>query len=171
MQEINLNELYKKWPFVRRDLKLLGCHRTEAEDIFQEALLVLCRKMEDPNFKLEVEPIHFVKSTCKFLWYNQSRKNQKQGIRSLEEYIPEVDKDSELISEEWLEKENKITSIEHAILEIGKQCQEILKLFYGENLSMELIAKKIGLRNEKVAKTQKYRCIQKVKDKIILLKM
>jgi RNA polymerase sigma factor (sigma-70 family) len=159
MQEINLKELYRKWPLVRRELKSYGCIGSNAEDIFQEALLILCRKMEDQNFKLEVDAIHFVKSTCKFLWYNQNRKEQKQQTF-------ELDRDVEQINEDWLEKENQLTKIETAIAGIGKQCQEILKLFYGKNMSMELIAQKVGLRNEKVAKAQKYRCIQKVKDLI-----
>lgn len=159
MQEINLKELYRKWPIVRRHLKSFGCMGSNAEDIFQEALLILCRKMEDSSFKLEVDAIHFVKSTCKFLWYNQNRREQKQQTFAL-------DGDMEQINEDWLEKENQLTQIEEAILSIGKQCQEILKLFYGKSMSMELIAQKVGLRNEKVTKAQKYRCIQKVKDKI-----
>jgi RNA polymerase sigma factor (sigma-70 family) len=159
MQEINLKELYRKWPIIRRYLKSFGCMGSNAEDIFQEALLILCRKMEDQSFKLEVDEIHFVKSTCKFLWYNQNRKAQKQQTF-------ELDRDVEQINEDWLEKENQLTNIEKAILSIGKQCQEILKLFYGKSMSMELIAQKVGLRNEKVAKAQKYRCIQKVKDLI-----
>jgi hypothetical protein len=39
-----------------------------------------------------------------------------------------------------------------------------LHLFYGLGLNMLDIAKKIGLRNEKVVKAQKYRCIQKAKE-------
>jgi RNA polymerase sigma factor (sigma-70 family) len=159
MQEINLKELYRKWPLVRRELKSYGCMGSNAEDIFQEALLILCRKMEDQNFKLEVDAIHFVKSICKFLWYNQNRKEQKQQTF-------ELDRDVEQINEDWLEKENQLSKIEATILSIGKQCQEILKLFYGKSMSMELIAQKVGLRNEKVVKAQKYRCIQKVKDLI-----
>lgn len=159
MQEINLKELYRKWPIIRRHLKSFGCMGSNAEDIFQEALLILCRKMEDSSFKLDVDALHFVKSTCKFLWYNQNRKEQKQ-------HTSELDRDVEQINEDWLEKENQLTKIEEAILSIGKQCQEILKLFYGKSMSMELIAQKVGLRNEKVAKAQKYRCIQKVKDLI-----
>lgn len=57
--------------------------------------------------------------------------------------------------------------IEDALLQIGKQCQQILQLFYGLGLNMVDIAKKVGLRNDKVAKAQKYRCINKVKEIIL----
>jgi RNA polymerase sigma factor (sigma-70 family) len=159
MQEVNLKNLYRKWPIVRRELRILGCQGSVAEDIFQEALLILCRKIEDPNFVLDVEAIHFVKSTCKFLWFNQARKAQKQQTVELNQEVAQIDED-------WLEKEEKLTSIEEAILKLGKQCQQILTLFYSKSLSMEKIAQYVGLRNEKVAKAQKYRCIQKVKELI-----
>ena len=159
MQEVNLKNLYRKWPIVRRELRILGCQGSVAEDIFQEALLILCRKLEDPNFVLDVEAIHFVNSTCKFLWFNQARKAQKQQTVELNQEVAQIDED-------WLEKEEKLTSIEEAIFKLGKQCQQILTLFYSKSLSMEKIAQHVGLRNEKVAKAQKYRCIQKVKELI-----
>lgn len=159
MQEVNLKNLYRKWPIVRRELRILGCQGSAAEDVFQEALLILCRKLEDPNFVLDVEAIHYVKSTCKFLWLNQARKAQRQQTVKLNQEVAQIDED-------WLEKEEKLTSIEEAILKLGKQCQQILTLFYSKSLSMEKIAQKVGLRNEKVAKAQKYRCIQKVKELI-----
>ncbi|MNF17679.1 hypothetical protein D3C80_2213310 [compost metagenome] len=37
-------------------------------------------------------------------------------------------------------------------------------MFYGLGWNMVEIAKKLDFRNDKVAKAQKYRCIQKAKD-------
>ena len=68
--------------------------------------------------------------------------------------------------DDWFQKEMKLRTIEDALLKIGKQCQELLQLFYGAGMSMVDIAKKLGLRNDKVVKSQKYRCINKVKDVI-----
>ncbi|OFZ56394.1 MAG: hypothetical protein A3D92_04505 [Bacteroidetes bacterium RIFCSPHIGHO2_02_FULL_44_7] len=152
-----LRQLYAKWPDVRRYLKTLGCAAQDAEDIFQEALLVFVRKLEDPNFELTVEPFFYVKNTCKFLWYNQARKEAKYRTVELEEQFEEVNDD-------WMQKEMKLKSIEGALSKIGKQCQELLQRFYGLGESMSDIAQKLGLRNDKVAKAQKYRCITKVKE-------
>ena len=159
MQEINLKELYRKWPKIRAELKSLGCPRTDAEDIFQEALLILCRKTEEPGFVLEADAFYYVKSTSRFLWYNQARTEKKQATFELTTDVMQIDED-------WLEKENRLNGIEAAIAQIGRQCREILTFFYGKKLSMEEIAQKVGLRNEKVVKAQKYRCIQKVKEQL-----
>lgn len=153
-----LKRLYRKWPLVKSYLHPMGCSKTEAEDIFQEALLIFCKKVNDPDFDLNVEPIHYVKSTSRLLWMNQARKNQKQATSSTEQI--------EITEEEstWLEKENQLNVLESVIADLGKKCQDLLSLFYGGKLSMVEIAKKLDFRNDKVAKAQKYRCITKAKE-------
>lgn len=152
-----LKQLYKKWPEAKRFLKSLGCNSTDAEDLFQEALVIYCRKKESADFTLTVEPFVYVRNTTKLLWYNQSRKQNKN-------VHVELDQDVKQLDDEWFQKEMKIRQIETAIHQLGKQCRELLELFYGLGWNMVDIAKKIGLRNDKVAKAQKYRCLQKAKE-------
>lgn len=154
-----LSALYKKFPDIRRYLATLGCDETLAEDIFQEALLIYSRKRHLNDFELTVEPFFFVRSTCKLLWYNESRKKTNRLTDSLDVDLPQE-------AEDWMQKEFRLASIEKKLNEIGEQCKELLQLFYVKAWNMEEIAKKIGLRNDKVAKAQKYRCIQKLKDKV-----
>lgn len=154
-----LKQLYRKWPDVRKFLKTLGCDSLSAEDIFQEALLIYVRKRESSDFELTVEPFFYVRNTCKLLWYNQARKEQKNGTTELQMELPAQE-------DQWMEKEMKIREVESTLGKLGAQCQELLQLFYGLGWNMVDIAKKIGLRNDKVAKAQKYRCLQKAKELI-----
>ncbi len=155
-----LKALYKKWPDIKRFLYSLGCKKTtDAEDIFQEALLIYTRKLQDATFELKVDPFYYVRNTCKFLWYNQSRKEGKHIHTSINDNIADYEDD-------WFQKEMKLKSIEDALSQIGQKCQQLLQLFYGAGMAMADIAKKLGMRNDKVAKAQKYRCINKVKDEI-----
>ena len=155
-----LYSLYKKWPDIKRYLRSIGCNSADAEDIFQEALVVFTRKRIQPDFELTVEPFHYVKNTCKFLWYNQSRKESKRRTSELSDTITEENDDA------WFEKEQQLALIEKALLKLGEKCQQLLQLFYGKGWSMSDIAKKIGLRNDKVAKAQKYRCLTKAKEEV-----
>ncbi|MFT5858184.1 MAG: RNA polymerase sigma factor (sigma-70 family) [Flavobacteriaceae bacterium] len=152
-----LKDLYTKWPDVKLLMKKIGCSNSDAEDLFQEALLIFMRKMEDPTFELTVAPFHYVKNTCKLLWYNQARKEKKLPKSDLPEEVAQQDDD-------WFQNELLLQKVEKAISEIGQKCQDLLKLFYGLGQSMVDIAKKLGFRNDNVAKAQKYRCINKVKD-------
>lgn len=152
-----LKGLYKKWPEIKQFLRSIGCLPIDAEDIFQEALVIYCRKCEEKDFQLDVEAFHYVKGVCKFLWYNQSRK-QKHKVAH-EDAVYEVPLD-----EDWMQKERRLRIIENAIDALGEKCKTLLTSFYGLGMSMVEIAKKVGLRNEKVAKSQKYRCLQKAKE-------
>ena len=154
-----LKALYRKWPDVKRFMRSIGCKSTDAEDIFQEALLIYTRKLNDSDFKLTVEPFHYVKNTCKYLWFNLARKESKVQTTEFNENFAHDE-------DEWFQKEMKLRNIEDALSKIGKQCQDLLKFFYGLGWNMVDIAKKLGMRNDKVAKAQKYRCINKVKDQI-----
>ena len=152
-----LKQLYRKWPDIRRYLKTLGCDSLSGEDIFQEALLIYVRKRESSDFELTVEPFFYVRNTCKLLWYNQARREQKQISTELPENI-------EATEDAWFEKELKIREVESTLEKLGAQCEELLQLCDGVGWNMVDIAKKIGLRNDKVAKAQKYRCLQKAKE-------
>lgn len=152
-----LKVLYKKWPDVKRFLKTLGCNAVQAEDIFQEALVIFIRKKEDPTFDLTVEPFFYVRNTCKLLWYNEARKEGRNPTFEFESDVTTQEDD-------WFQKEMKLNMVEKAIQQLGKQCRQIMELFYGAGESMSVIAQKVGLRNEKVAKAQKYRCLQKAKE-------
>lgn len=152
-----LTVLYKHFPEVKRLLRTFGCDGVTAEDLFQEALIIYLRKKNDPGFEFQLAPIHFIKQTCKLLWFNEARKDQKYGAMSLEF-------DLEAVPDPWMEKELQYKQLESALTKIGKQCKELLHLFYGLGWNMVDIAKKLDFRNDKVAKAQKYRCIQKAKD-------
>lgn len=155
-----LHSLYKKWPDVKRYMRSLGCNSTNAEDIFQEALVIFARKRTQSDFELTVDPFHYVKNTCKFLWYNQSRKESKHRTGELSDNFAEEEDDA------WFIREQQLAVIEKALLKLGEKCQQLLQLFYGKGWSMTDIAKKIGLRNDKVAKAQKYRCLAKAKEEV-----
>lgn len=149
-----LNGLYKHFPEVKRLLRSFGCDADTAEDLFQEALIIYLRKKNTPDFQFELAPVHFIKQTCKLLYFNEARKEQKQII----------DVDLTEQDNQWMEKEMQFKQLESALSKIGEKCKDLLHLFYGLGWNMVDIAKKLDFRSDKVAKAQKYRCIQKAKE-------
>lgn len=155
--EKELKLLYKKLPEIQNYMKSLGCDKHAAEDIFQEALLIYMRKRQLPEFVLTVPAFFYVRNTCKLLWYNEARK--KQNAQTVE-----FDSDFEAEENDWIEKEMRLKEVENVLAQLGKKCQELLQLFYAQQLSLQVIAVKIGLRNDHVVKAQKYRCLQRAKE-------
>jgi RNA polymerase sigma factor (sigma-70 family) len=68
--------------------------------------------------------------------------------------------------ERILEKEEKLKLAASVVSDLGAKCQEILKLFYYRSLKMKEIAEKLGFRSEKIARNQKYKCLERAKLKL-----
>jgi DNA-directed RNA polymerase specialized sigma subunit len=50
-----------------------------------------------------------------------------------------------------------------SLQKLGENCQRILRLFYFEKKSMEVIAQEMEYTNAENAKNQKYKCLQQLK--------
>ena len=65
--------------------------------------------------------------------------------------------------EKHQEKENKFDQMNLALQNLGEPCKTLIKDFYIKNLSMKDIQEKFGYTNTDNAKTQKYKCLQRLK--------
>lgn len=159
-------ELYAYFPAVKKLVLKNSGSTQDAEDIYQEALIILVRKVQAPGFVLSSSLNTYLYGICRFLW--SDRLKQKNRIIEVE-----VEKSPAVISNEDLEllkreEENKLS--EQAFLQLGEKCRQLLLLFYFKKRSLKDIAGLLGFSSEKVAKNQKYRCLEKAKANLELLK-
>lgn len=149
-------ELYKHYPKVRKWISSNGGSSQDAQDIFQEGLIILHRKISSPGFELtsRLETFHF--GICKYLWNNTQRK-KKPEVKSLEIDVPYEEIDEDLLDESFYKK------AEIALLTLSEKCLDLLKLYYIKALKMVEIAKKLGYSSESSAKNQKYKCMEKAR--------
>lgn len=159
-----IKALYKHYPTVRGLILKNSGSKQDAEDVYQEALIILFRKVKQPDFTLTSSLSTFLIGICRLHWMSELRKRNKSADFSLEL----SDADAESFSS-LMEEESKFKIAEKALLEIGEKCRDLLRLFYFEKLDFKVIASKIGLSNEKVAKNQKYRCLEKARENYLLL--
>ena len=160
-----IKALYKHYPTVRALILKNSGSKQDAEDVYQEALIILFRKVKQADFQLTSSLSTFLIGICRFQWMGELRKRNK----SAGDFESEL---SSVESEEFsllIEEESKFKTAEKALLEIGDKCRDLLRLFYFEKLDFKTIASKIGLPNEKVAKAQKYRCLEKARENYLVL--
>ena len=122
--------------------------KDDALDIFQEALVIFCQKVNDRNFTLTSKPETFLYGIAKNLWRNESR---KKGL-------PEFD-----LKEEQSLNENQYATAESVFKKLSDSCKKILSDFYIKQLTMLEIAQLRSLRSEKIAKDRKYKCLAKAR--------
>lgn len=156
--------LYKHYGVVRAFVLKNSGSKQDAEDVFQEALIILYRKVKAPEFQLTSSLATFITGISRYYWLGELRKRGKSINMNLD--LPETE------SEDFsalLENESRFAVAEQALLTIGEKCRDLLRLFYFEKLNFTAIALRIGLSNEKVAKNQKYRCLEKARESYLKL--
>ena len=151
--------LYRYFPVVRQMVMKNSGNKQDAEDVYQEALLILFRKAKEERFKLTSKLDTFIYSLCRYQWMNELRKRKKEASADLEQAEDEAE-----TVHSFFEEEKQFAQAERAVLKLGKKCRELLKLFYFDQLGLKAIAARLGFSNEQVAKNQKYRCLEKARE-------
>ncbi len=132
----------------------------DARDIFQEAMVVLYEKAKDPSFSLHCQLRTYLYSVCRRLWLKRLQQLSKYGghVEGLEETVP--------VEEEIEEHEKRNADfllMEMAMGKIGEPCKSLLDAYYLQKKSMQDIAAEFGYTNADNAKTQKYKCLLRLK--------
>lgn len=153
--------LYRYYPAVLKMVKLSGGKPEDAEDLYQEALIVFYQKAKEPGFTLTSSAGTYVYSICRYMWKEQLRKQQKQMFVELkQEYVAEAEFNAAM------EAESRFCLAEKVIAELGERCKELLIRFYFHSKKMKDIAVKMGYNSENTAKNQKYKCLEAAKNKL-----
>ena len=132
----------------------------DARDIFQEAMIVLFEKSRSDSFELSSQLKTYIYSVCRRLWLKKLNQNQRYTgqIESMEDTIP-VEEDLE--SHE--KRNTDFTLMENAMSKIGEPCKSLLDAYYIQKKHMQEIAADFGYTNADNAKTQKYKCLMRLK--------
>ncbi|NGM66284.1 RNA polymerase sigma factor [Sphingobacterium sp. SGR-19] len=136
--------------------------REEAQDIFQETVMVLYNKISDGDFVLSSRLQTFLYAISKRLWLKHlTRGEAKYHKDSIDDYGESLA--AEEIIEDHEVKEANLVQMEDALDGLGEPCRTILYDFYIQGRSMTAICEKFGYTNADNAKTQKYKCLQRLK--------
>lgn len=137
----------------------------DAEDVFQDALVIVYKKGKDEGLVLSSSFKTFFYSVCKNLWLQ--RLGKQKDIRQTFVEIEEPITLPESITKEMHAIENeKIKLYQKHFLSLGDDCQKVLRLFL-RKISLREIAEIMGYKTEKYAKTRKYDCKEELKNRIL----
>lgn len=132
----------------------------DAKDIYQEAIIVLYNKVKSGEFELTSKLKTYIYSVCRRLWLKKlTHMNRYAGdIRDFEQHLP-VDDDLDLHTD----RDIQFSKMESSLNLLGEPCRTIIEDFYIHDRSMQEICEKFGYTNTDNAKTQKYKCLQRLK--------
>ena len=149
-------QLYQLYPKIEKLILSKGGGKQDASDVFQEALIILYRKLQTSDFVLTASFYTYLYSVSRYIWSDTQKQNSKIPKNELDDFEEDVVK--------TIHAEKKYQFAERAFSELGERCQQLLMLFYHKKMSFDAIAKVMQFKSEKIAKNQKYKCLQKAKD-------
>jgi len=132
----------------------------DAKDVYQEAIIILYNKVKNGDFELSSKLKTYIYSVCRRLWLKRLSQLNRYGgdIKDFEEYLA-VDDETEKNNE----RDIQFNRMGDALKLLGEPCKTIIEDFYINNRSMKEICEDFGYTNADNAKTQKYKCLQRLK--------
>lgn len=153
-----LKTLYtRNYPKVKHFILSNSGDESEAEDVFQEAMLQFYQLVLAERFRGESSIDTMIYAMARNLWYKRLRELRKQAASPMtieQSTQPEIN---------W-EEHKREQLVRQTIGELSADCQKIIELYYYERRSMEQIREQFKLGSTQVAKTKKYRCMKRLID-------
>ncbi len=155
-----IEHVYKTWFSSIESLVLRNNGGTEdAEDVFQDALVVLYKKIVFEDFTLTSALKTYFYSICKNLWMQRLYKKGKlTGFNNMPEQTDGT--------EETDLTEEKFALYKKHFLQLSDDCKKILTLFL-KKVSLKAIAGIMQHSSPDYTKTRKYLCQKELKKRIV----
>ncbi len=147
--------LYKKaFPVIAQYIARMGGSLEEAQDIFQDTLVIYYEKVASANNEIIVNEDAYLFGIAKKLWlrrYNDGSKNQILNDFDIEDVPDEIPATGKIL---------------HYLETAGKKCLELLKAYYYDNLPVGNVATLFGYSSIHSATVAKYKCLEKVRETV-----
>ncbi|MBR9922890.1 MAG: sigma-70 family RNA polymerase sigma factor [Bacteroidetes bacterium] len=146
------------YPAIARFVKTHGGSEQDAEDVFMDGVVAVYRKLKKGPVHLSCKFSVFLFQICKNLWYKKTRRKKFQSDIAVE------DTEQIVISDDWIpamEKTARMGLMQEKFLELPQSCQDLLDLCWHSELSLQDIAKKMGIEYG-TARKRKHDCKKKL---------
>ena len=131
----------------------------DAEDIFQDAMMVLVEKLRQDDFQLTASIDTYTYAICKNLWLKKLRnRNYELSIEQIQssDFIHEIDKSIESEKTYW-------EKLKGYLIKITNHCNRLIHDIFFKEKTIEQIQKDYGYSSKHNAQNQKYKCVEQIR--------
>jgi RNA polymerase sigma factor (sigma-70 family) len=153
------SQLYKShYSSIANYIKANKGSEQDAEDVFQETVIILLDKIKQQNFELTASLKTYLFSIARNLWLNHLRDRKLTAVDDFENIDLE---DTEEVND--IEAKSQKA---HSLLErITAQCKRILIAIFLVGEPMDILMERMGWKNKHTAANQKYKCLEQARKK------
>lgn len=153
-------DLYKAhFAIVKRFVLNNHGYLNDAEDLFQDTMIVLLEKLRQDNFVLTASIKTYIMAIAKNLWLKKLRK----PYHNLE-YTEVFDNQFlEEISSQIEQEKNYFEKLQGYLHKITEHCKGLIHDMFFKNKAIEQIQKEYGYSSRHNAQNQKHKCIEQIR--------
>ncbi|MBO7651294.1 MAG: sigma-70 family RNA polymerase sigma factor [Bacteroidales bacterium] len=146
--------------FVSYFQKNFSVYGSDSDELFQDSYIKMWENIRDGRYKVMSCSLEtYLYAIGKYTMLAKGRKYKEIASDSIFTDYDIADGSPDEIEE----KEMLAKKADEVVANIGEPCSTILRMHYWDNLSGEQIAEKMDYGSTDSVKTQKYKCMQKVK--------
>jgi DNA-directed RNA polymerase specialized sigma24 family protein len=158
IREEFFEEIYEQsFPAVAGFVAYHGGSLEDAKDTFHDALVILYEMIVSGKESVSQSYDAYLVGIAKHLWVRKFKKSIRNiTLSSTESEI--------VIPEDYFDKKNNnlLTLLELT----GRKCLDLLKAFYYDKISLDDISSSFGFSGVRSATVQKFKCIEKLREKV-----
>ncbi len=150
-----LDAIYdESFPSVRQMIYMNGGSEQDARDVFQEAMVVLYRKIGTPDFTLTGSVKTFLYAVSRNIWLKELRGRKYLAKDDLVDTL-EVENGEDY--EFSLMQHERLTLYRKKFEELGPDCKRILKMFLNL-IPLREITRSMGYKSDQYTKNRRHHC-------------
>ncbi len=153
-----LTRLYRLgFPPVRRYIGRRGGSPQDAQDVFQDALVILYEQATSGTLILTASASTYLLSISRNLWHQELRRRARLPHEALPaEWEPAANDDTEALAAPAF-------AVRDYVEQLGGKCKSLLLNFYYFQQPLTQLAETHGYRSARSATVQKFKCLERLR--------
>lgn len=146
------------FPGISSYVKELGGTTEDAQDVFQDGIVVMYRQLKSGNLTLTSSFYTYLFAVCKNIWLKNRSRSHRRNTQ-LKRITIKIEVEAEV--ESFIEQTERNRFFREKFKLLGRDCQQVLNLFFA-GTSMKEIAQIMDYGSEGYAKKRKCTCRKKL---------
>jgi len=153
--------IYQKYyPAIRYMITSNSGNKYDAEDIFQDAMILIIEKAKNNSLELTCSIKTYLYSVCFNMWQKQLKRKSREVA-----FIENMDISDSSDHDQKIQSEKQYELFRQHFDNLNPEYQKILNMYLSQ-YSMKKITSEMGYTNEHYAKVRKYMCKEHLKRNI-----
>ncbi len=144
------------FPSIANWIKKNSGTEKEAEDVFQDVLIIVFQKSKDPEFEIHCKLSTYVFGVAKKMWLHKLRTRSRHVFTDFNS-MEDLSSEDELEIHKLVIDAEIDTVYQRNFAKLTEECKNILTLFFN-GFSMKEIVSKLGFKSDALARKRKFNC-------------